>query len=600
MSKVANLPLVTAPAGTETVVILKDGVAKRTGIGALVSAAFAPLIAAATDAMNLILGSAEDAKNGAEGARDEAAETAGEINNKLQILTPLYAWGGQLQVALKDSASNLYAGWLADGTLRGKIGLRASGTDGLALSYSPATGQTTISQSLLGSGVSYYANVGGVGYTLDGAIWDAGKNLYLGTIPSIGVYMPRLRVDYLVAGNIVGAASGAQSADTAGYFFTVAAVAGVLQVFRQDKAGVAPPVQITSSGANFDVQLSYDQANIIYTSNRVTLPAQYFQSVAPGGVEYPVLSSPNMVLVGDSRTTVSQGYATPLAALYPSRSISNQSVSGERSEENAARFGAIPVNVVVSGNSIPASGTVTCTFPSTNPFRRLATAAIHGSIGGVAGTLSIASSTVSFTRDTNGSATAVSNPVAFVPDSGTINGSTSASGAPVLTTLWANTAILGGGYNDLATGFLGAPSYVYNQATTLANIAAEVAALKPFVKRYLILGIYLGEGILVSGGGGIGAGQSSLGTAASQSAAKQMYDAAIALNAALLAAYGPRFVDLQSAFVTAGYGESATINGVAGCTIINASAADDGIHPSTVGKSVIANAIKANLDAKGW
>ena len=46
MSKISQLPLVVAPAGTEPVVVLKDGVAKRARLGDLVDAAVAPAVAA--------------------------------------------------------------------------------------------------------------------------------------------------------------------------------------------------------------------------------------------------------------------------------------------------------------------------------------------------------------------------------------------------------------------------------------------------------------------------------------------------------------------------------------------------------------------------
>ena len=79
MPKIADLTPVPAPDGTETVVILKDGVAKRTGLGTIVAAAISSLVATAIAAANATLNALVDA---ATVARDAALGHAGTATTK--------------------------------------------------------------------------------------------------------------------------------------------------------------------------------------------------------------------------------------------------------------------------------------------------------------------------------------------------------------------------------------------------------------------------------------------------------------------------------------------------------------------------------------
>lgn len=87
MSKISALDPVAEPAGTETVVILKDGVAKRASFSAILSAAIGAPVAAATAALNAVVDTATTAFNAlvstAQGhattASDAAAAAAGAV-----------------------------------------------------------------------------------------------------------------------------------------------------------------------------------------------------------------------------------------------------------------------------------------------------------------------------------------------------------------------------------------------------------------------------------------------------------------------------------------------------------------------------------------
>lgn len=309
----------------------------------------------------------------------------------------------------------------------------------------------------------------------------------------------------------------------------------------------------------------------------------------------------DLVLIGDSRLTASLGPATNLAALYPSRATSVQALSGQRSDEITGRF-ISGASMTLTGNTIPASGGVIVTASTPNLFwHQAAPCAIHGSIAGVPGTLSFdGTSTTTFTRDASGAAVAVSSSVQFNPDSGTAYNSATASAQPSLNTLYGDLAIIGLGYNDIYTSTIQG-IYTYNQAATLARVASCVSILKGGAKKqFIVLGVFAGEQLLVNGAGGITVGQSTLGTSPSQAASQTALDRIAALNAALSSAYGSNYLDLQAAYVAAGYNEAATVNGSA-YTLINNTLLPDGVHASgTTGKSLSATSIQNTAVALGY
>ena len=510
-----------------------------------------------------------------------------------------YLYGKQVFAALMEV--NYRNGWsvTADGYFYSKpaikIGLAANG-----LSWTQDTaGFWNIS---LGS-IQNQLPLGTAGDVIDStSVWyyqkkqvlnaDADSMSRASIITAIdgSVYIPKLQLP--------AATAIAQATDTANYIYTTAQISSKTQIVQTTKATGAT-LQITTLGNNQNMSLSYNGTNLVYASDRSGTSVSYFQPIPSTGQEYPVISRTDFVLLGDSRTVV---YWPTFAALYPGRLTDNEGVGGQDSYSIAARFGAIATTLTVSGNSVPASGSVTVSTIRPNVFYNwnYSTGAIHGSIAGVAGVLTFSSGALSFTRDASGSAVAVAATVAFVPDGATVQNSTSVAGATTLAALQGNTAIIAPGYNDLALAYV--YSYqTYNQAATLTNFAAIIAALKPFVPRFIVLGVYMGEGILTAGSGGIGAGQSTYGLAPNVAASASMFNGITSLNAALAAAYPNNYVDVQAAFVAAGFGESATINGVPGCTIINSTALTDGVHPYTpVGANVQAAAIKSFLTAKGW
>jgi hypothetical protein len=127
MAKISALDPVAEPDGTETVVILKGGIAKRTGIGALVSAAVSGLIAAASAALNAVVDAATTAINAlvstASGHADAAATSAAAAADAVAGV-PV------------GSALQLFTGHAPDN--RGQTGDRGYSTD-LHLTYPART-----------------------------------------------------------------------------------------------------------------------------------------------------------------------------------------------------------------------------------------------------------------------------------------------------------------------------------------------------------------------------------------------------------------------------------------------------------------------------
>lgn len=126
---------------------------------------------------------------------------------------------------------------------------------------------------------------------------------------------------------------------------------------------------------------------------------------------------------GDSTTS---GIGSNPGMSYPEqlqsltgRVVFNGGVSGQTSDQIAAREGGSPALLTLPNNTLPASGSVVVSDQSTFPVSADGPGPIAGSLGGVHGTLSYqASSTprLVFTRDSTGTAVAIPAQTAFLPD----------------------------------------------------------------------------------------------------------------------------------------------------------------------------------------
>lgn len=318
----------------------------------------------------------------------------------------------------------------------------------------------------------------------------------------------------------------------------------------------------------------------------------------PPDVAFPNASSTSLsaslpfslALFGDSLTTASLGYGGQFATLRPNVTVDDEGVGGQASNNIAARMGAIPISAVVSGNSIPASGGVTVTSMSPDPFYHWnsTSGSLKGTISGILGYMSTTSGVYTFTRIAVGAVTAVSNPVTFAPTTGVDQSTVNAIGVNRLAAMenWTNVIFMG--YNDLRVGFM-LGQIPYSRATLLANIAAAVAGCP----RALVMGLPFGETFLTSA-------RSAQGTSPSDATTVATYNEGLAINSALAAAYPTRFFNTQANLLTLGQSNNFTILSTS-LTLNNLTLMPDGIHPTgPSGQATMASGVNTMLQGLGW
>ena len=101
------------------------------------------------------------------------------------------------------------------------------------------------------------------------------------------------------------------------------------------------------------------------------------------------------------------------------RTVFNGGVSGQTSDQIAARQGGSPALLTMPNNTLPASGSVEITDQSTFPVSADGPGPITGSVQGIRGTLIYqagANPRLGFTREASGSETTIPPQTAFIPD----------------------------------------------------------------------------------------------------------------------------------------------------------------------------------------
>lgn len=236
----------------------------------------------------------------------------------------------------------------------------------------------------------------------------------------------------------------------------------------------------------------------------------------------------------------------------PVRDVSNQGIGGQTSTQIAARMGAQPIEITVTGNEIPASGGVAVTAKNINTLVNsgVFSGSMHGTVAGVYGRITTdASGNWTFTRSDAGSATACPADSVFVPAlADTFNETTS--------WLWA-------GRNGAQSGY-----------TVAGDIAAAAAMIT--TGRYLVGAIL---------------------TSADDSAGN--ITALQALNASLASTYGSRFVDLMAILQAANDGSANDLADIA-AGYTPRSLRSDAVHLNDAGYAIVAAAWKNATVAMGW
>ena len=314
-------------------------------------------------------------------------------------------------------------------------------------------------------------------------------------------------------------------------------------------------------------------------------------------------STADILVIGDSLTTDSQGIVDELAAAYPARTVTGQGVSGQQAAAVAARLGAAGT-LTVSGSSIPASGSgVTCTSLSPDPFQSSIgdPASFLATVGDVPGVLSKSGSTVTFTRSDTGGAITASGSVAYRLRS-TFAANTTASGVTMLSSLLNRLLVLRVGHNDVYKDVI-RDEASYSRQSVKDWITAAVARQSSAADRAVVCGITRGYAWLTQTrvDAVLGGGSGVTGYATEDAETIEAVIEANALNQWMADTF-PGFADLMGAYVTAGYVTSVDLGSGHVYPFVDNTRFSDGIHGSDGGtaQNLDVTTIAAVITAKGW
>jgi lysophospholipase L1-like esterase len=232
------------------------------------------------------------------------------------------------------------------------------------------------------------------------------------------------------------------------------------------------------------------------------------------------------------------------------RVVFNGGVSGQTSDQIAARQGGAPALLTLPGNSMPASGAVTIQSQSTFPVSAEGPGPITGVLQGVHGTLSYDGNLV-FERDASGAAIAVPPQSPFHPDTF-------------------------GTEDEINIFWMGGNNF-YDPAGVKSDIARSVAFLT--TSKFVVLSFLNG-------------GSEPIGT--------YSYTQITELNADLGSAYPDNFIDIRKVLVdhydpTSPQDVQDHDNDVPPSSLRN-----DDQHPNGAGYAVVAQRIAEFLASKGW
>lgn len=347
-----------------------------------------------------------------------------------------------------------------------------------------------------------------------------------------------------------------------------------ISVYIPEITGTTPSrslyVNNTATGARTLVTSSGDPRNPTYVTNGILFDTDTGPKVFDTTtltVKKALPESGYVVGVGDSLTAAGT-WLSRVASLL-SVTTANLGVAGQTTTEIAIRQGGTAPLLTVTGNQIPASGPVEVTAISpTSKYRdaggeTTVPFTFDGTLAGVPGTLTqnsqLTPMTRTFTRTTDGSAVACPAGTPFYASQGTPH-------RERVQVIWA-------GRNNIS-----------DPAIVTRDVAAMVANLATYQKRYLVCSVTNGQNE-PSGSAG--------------------YNSIAAINSALSAAYGSRYVDVRRYLIDHGLAD-AGITPTAGDTTaisedrIPPSLHIDTIHFTTAGYNAVGNCIAAAITSKGW
>lgn len=281
----------------------------------------------------------------------------------------------------------------------------------------------------------------------------------------------------------------------------------------------------------------------------------------------PVFPTSNIACWGDSLTYSTNPGNVQASPTYPQTvatdlgvTVYNGGIGGNCSADIATRQGGLQPLCTLTGNQIPSGSTTAIVLTAISPttgWRTTANTSFHGTLAGVAGTLTnnVSGSNFTFTPDSApGSTVAVAAGTPFYGDEG---------------------AALRDRINVIWSGHNNAP-----QATAVADVSRDVASmvawLTPYTKRYLVL-----------------------------SATWESKFVNDQINAPLAATYGDLYVDLNDWLITDGLTEcglTPTSNDLADIAAgeVPRQLRHDGTHFTQVCTTAIGHYIADQITARNW
>ncbi len=230
-----------------------------------------------------------------------------------------------------------------------------------------------------------------------------------------------------------------------------------------------------------------------------------------GGSSSETHSGASEIAVWGDSTTSGVGASDPSLS-YPAqlqalttRPVFNGGVSGQTSDQIAARQGGAPALVSLPGNTLPASGTVVLEAPSTFPVSAEGPGPITGTIAGFHGQLDYQidganNPQLTFTRDDSGTTESIAAQTPFHPDTF-------------------------GRENQINVFWMGQNNF-YNPSGVKSDIAKSVAFLSH--QKFIVMSL-------------LNAGSETRGTPA--------YDQLAQINADLAQTYPDNFLDIRKILV---------------------------------------------------
>ncbi len=272
----------------------------------------------------------------------------------------------------------------------------------------------------------------------------------------------------------------------------------------------------------------------------------------PGSGGYP--GGAAIIAWGDSWTSgvgAVEGMSFPdqLQALT-GRPVFNGGVSGQTSDQIAARQGGAPALLTLPGDTLPGSGRVVIQDQSSFPVSAEGPAWITGTLYGIHGTLSFNGALI-FQSDESGAPFTVPPASPFNPDTF-------------------------GSRSEINVFWMGSNNF-YDRAGVQADVALSVAFLS--TRKFIVLGLL---------------------NAGSEPSGSQSYQEITQLNADFAAAYPNNFIDMRRILVDS-YDPSSPqdvqdhSNDVPPSTLRN-----DDQHPNEAGYAVIARTVARFIGTKGW